>query len=708
MSTPLQPAPAPSPVAPTPASGSSNTTSASSLASLLELHSAALSSLYTSLSPSPSPLLHSSLSALESILTSALAAQLSSAQSLVQAAQLRLSSSLQRVSDWQLALGDTPTTIKGEGLPLERQIADVDRVLEGMRGRMDERGKQIVRLQRRLNKLVEVLGIEFLDVTLENVDDGWEQLDLRLERMSQLEREALRCDAEVTRRRTLIHAHVNEIFSLRTELGIHQDSPPSPSSSSSSLPTSDSDAPHNPEQDPFDEKILCHLAVGDRDKVELAPTTENLERVKAKHQWLEDERENRNQIVQSTYDKLYPLWAMLGVSEAESDEFVNRWVGSTSDVVRAYQAELSRMLTLKRSNLSSFILRERDALTALWDALYLAPGQRDASFPPFAISVEPTRVFNAVHGYEEELVNENVSEELLVAHEREREKVEGEVQRSMPVLERLKKYFEVVEEMRELEASAADPSRLLGKTTRGDPGRLLREEKARKRVIKDKPKLESELRQIIPQWEQEHGRPFLINGRRFIDSLDQRLEAEAAEKELKKRGKAAISASSSAPRTLPLRAQKTGGSSSTTPAATPLKRQMTGGLATSAKRQVAMPTGSSSSSSLSSSAHPPARPPSRSGGVLGEIGNHNAQAARVLRPQATGGGMKIPAGWGGPDSPTKLGGGGGVAKTDALQGSATVVQAQAAGGAAFRPRSSTLQSSTSGGGIGWSATTRGY
>lgn len=43
-----------------------------------------------------------------------------------------------------------------------------------------------------------------------------------------------------------------------------------------------------------------------------------------------------------------------------------------------------------------------------------------------------------------------------------------------------------------------------------------------------------ELRQIIPMWEKEHGRPFLINGLRFIDALDQRMEAEAAEKEAKK------------------------------------------------------------------------------------------------------------------------------------------------------------------------------
>lgn len=50
-------------------------------------------------------------------------------------------------------------------------------------------------------------------------------------------------------------------------------------------------------------------------------------------------------------------------------------------------------------------------------------------------------------------MNENVSEELLVAHERERERVEGEVEDARVVLEKLGRYFEVVEEMRELEVS---------------------------------------------------------------------------------------------------------------------------------------------------------------------------------------------------------------------------------------------------------------
>lgn len=50
---------------------------------------------------------------------------------------------------------------------------------------------------------------------------------------------------------------------------------------------------------------------------------------------LEGEKEARNSKIQATYDKLYPLWEMLGVSSDEMDSFVNKWCGSTLDVVQA-------------------------------------------------------------------------------------------------------------------------------------------------------------------------------------------------------------------------------------------------------------------------------------------------------------------------------------------------------------------------------------
>lgn len=121
------------------------------------------------------------------------------------------------------------------------------------------------------------------------------------------------------------------------------------------------------------------------------------------------------------------------------------------------------MLSLKRTNMSAFIQREREQLTSLWDALYVSHSQRLAQFPALTISVEPTVVWNAAKGCEEEVVSDNVSEELLVAHERERERLEREVEESRPVLERLQKYFEVVEKMKELEVRNPSTTCLLAR-----------------------------------------------------------------------------------------------------------------------------------------------------------------------------------------------------------------------------------------------------
>jgi len=52
----------------------------------------------------------------------------------------------------------------------------------------------------------------------------------------------------------------------------------------------------------------------------------------------------------------------------------------------------------------------------------------------------------------------------------------------------IRKFFDICEEEKELASSAADTSRLLGRGPR-DPGRLLREEKMRKRVRKEKPRV---------------------------------------------------------------------------------------------------------------------------------------------------------------------------------------------------------------------------
>uniref|UniRef100_A0A0K3CIC3 BY PROTMAP: gi/472584167/gb/EMS21773.1/ microtubule associated protein [Rhodosporidium toruloides NP11] gi/647394509/emb/CDR35739.1/ RHTO0S01e06040g1_1 [Rhodosporidium toruloides] n=1 Tax=Rhodotorula toruloides TaxID=5286 RepID=A0A0K3CIC3_RHOTO len=582
-----------------------------SLEELITSHRTTLKTLYTALSSAPQPLIDTHLASLHSTLSQAVASQRTTAEAEVADAEARLAAGWRRVHDWQTALGEPLRQEKkrGDG-PLLSLVEEVDQIKEGMKGRMEERGKRILQLQAKLRELSVVVGKDWLQVELEDAaaEGKWEDLNLKLDRMGALERELLRCEAEIAslsppqamffvtdafrlqaHRKELLNSHASEVFALRCELGIHQAEE------------------GNPGGDPLDEDILWHLGVGEarQPKREMLPTAENVQRVEAKRNWLEDEKDSRNMLIQTTYDKLYPLWTMLGVTEEEMEDFVNRHMGSTQDVVNAYQDELNRMLTLKRSNMSTFIQREREAMTALWDRLYVSYPQRLAQFPAYSISVEPTKVWNAAHGYDEEVVNDNVSEELLVAHERERERLEKEVEEAAPMLERLAKYFAVVEKMKELEAAAADPSRLMDKS-RGAAKRLAQEAKDRKQVDREKPRLEAELRALIPQWEAENGRPFLVNGVSFIDGLDEQIRAEELEKENKKRAKMGMSALAARP----LKPQHTGAA-----APAPLKRQMTGASARSA--------------SSSTSTGPPAAKRLAAGSVA-----PTPAAARIARPKS--------------------------------------------------------------------------
>ena len=111
---------------------------------------------------------------------------------------------------------------------------------------------------------------------------------------------------------------------------------------------------------------------------------------------------------------------------------------------------------------------------------------------------------------------------LLYEHEMEIERLESLKDQRAPTLALIGRYRSLVRDRDDLSASSQDASRLMlrgNKGERRDPTRLLREEKMRKRIAKELPKVEAELRKALQQWEDEYGRPFLIHGQRYLDEL---------------------------------------------------------------------------------------------------------------------------------------------------------------------------------------------
>lgn len=178
----------------------------STIESLLAGHRETLTTLYTTLSPTPLPLLNAKLDALHLALASTIEQQRVDAEQEVDQVERRLVEGWKKVEDWRLALGESDMGGKkrGEG-PLLLLIDEVESVLQGMRSRMQERGELIVNLQKRLSGFLPVLEADFLSLKLEDIEAGWEGLDLRLERMSSLEREVMRCEAEIVSSATQLH-----------------------------------------------------------------------------------------------------------------------------------------------------------------------------------------------------------------------------------------------------------------------------------------------------------------------------------------------------------------------------------------------------------------------------------------------------------------------------------------------------------------------
>ena len=201
----------------------------------------------------------------------------------------------------------------------------------------------------------------------------------------------------------------------------------------------------------------------------IVPTLVNLQRAADKRALLEQEKGRRELRIQGLYDELSELWMKFDVPEDEMDAFVQTHCGSTLDVIEAYQRELQKMQDLRREHMALFIEKVRERIRRLWDTLRLSEEERFQSFPPC---------------FEDQTV---ATEDMLEQHEEAIARLSEEVKVKNPILEIIGRYQAICDEEKQMEADAKDPNRF--KNTRGDPGRLLREEKTRKRIKVQKPKV---------------------------------------------------------------------------------------------------------------------------------------------------------------------------------------------------------------------------
>ena len=307
--------------------------------------------------------------------------------------------------------------------------------------------------------------------------------DLSPSYVTSLDQEFTRVYEEYTRRVTLVRSLAEDMVSLWAELGTPQ-------------AQTDSIIVQNYRDSP--EQLGLH--------------EDDINRLQSRRDRLVDDKRGRERKIKELKNTIEGLWDRLGVEDLDRKRFLAGNRGCGLRAINEFESELDRLNELKRQNLHLFVEDARYKLQELWDSLYFSDEEM----------LEFTPAFSDV-----------VSDALLSAHEDEIARLETLKEQRAPTLQLVDKHRSLTKDRNDLEASSQDASRLIAKKgERRDPGKLLREEKQRKRIAKDLPKVETELKKVLEQWEDDYGRPFLVRGERYLDQV-----AAEAQKSLPPRSK---------------------------------------------------------------------------------------------------------------------------------------------------------------------------
>ncbi|PGH04416.1 hypothetical protein AJ80_08527 [Polytolypa hystricis UAMH7299] len=385
----------------------------------------------------------------------------------------QIESSLDDINGNRHSNGDDPELCVT--FPLNRCVNALKEKHSTMSKLHRERFEQVRKLVEALESYSSHLEQSFLTIALPPTAPGASippTFDLSPRYVKALDKEFTRVYEEYTRRVNLVQTTSEEIIKLWAELGIPQAQ--------------------------TDSNIVQHY----RDSPEqLGLHESDLKSLHERREKLLEEKRGRERKLKELKSAVESLWDRLGVEERDRKGFLTANRGCGMRTINEFEEELGRLNELKRQNLHLFVEDARCRLQELWDALFYSEEEM----------LDFTPAFSDVY-----------SDALLSAHEAEIGRLEVLKEQRAPTLELIEKHKSLINDRDTLAASSQDASRLMARGNRGerrDPTRLLREEKMRKRIAKELPKVEAELRRTLECWEDEYGRPFLVHGERYLEDI---------------------------------------------------------------------------------------------------------------------------------------------------------------------------------------------
>jgi hypothetical protein len=264
----------------------------------------------------------------------------------------------------------------------------------------------------------------------------------------------------------------------------------------------------------------------------IAATSNSINSLEKRNLQLRQEKERRLKHISEVQEQIEILWTKLGVDQtyqydfSRSKESLISVSSASRKLVDFMEGELNRLKVLKQESLQGMILDVRREIESLWSELRYGEEQKKA-FLPFFNNSQFTGEFN--HSIYFEIAYFS-SEFQLERHEEEKEKLSSELKELQIILELVDKREDYLNAIHEVSLMSQDQSRYKSR----DAFKILkREEEVRIIQSKKLPKLEQKLIAEIARWEEQRGRPLMVEGERYLDVL--KAEAEKKSKETQKK-----------------------------------------------------------------------------------------------------------------------------------------------------------------------------
>lgn len=188
------------------------------------------------------------------------------------------------------------------------------------------------------------------------------------------------------------------------------------------------------------------------------------------------------------------FWNRLDIDEPDRFKFSASVQGYAPSALKKLRDEKERLEELMRQNMGRFINQLRRELENWWEKCYISDEERNGFTPYFSNSY---------------------TEEVMEAHDKEVKRLRHLYNQNEEIYILIDRRQELWQKMTVLEDKANDTNRLFG--NRGCS--LLQEEKERKRVRNELPRIEKTLKEAILGWELLNEKPFLVHGQILEDFI---------------------------------------------------------------------------------------------------------------------------------------------------------------------------------------------